>query len=154
MAKIPESVAEFLMGKRIAVAGVSRDTRQVANAILRRLRHTGHEVIPVNPNATLLEGVPCYPDLASIPGTVDGLLVAAHPSVASNLVDQCSKNGIRHIWFHRGFGVGSVSDEAVREAQTLGLTCVVGGCPLMYCEPVDPFHRCMRGWLHWRHRAP
>jgi predicted CoA-binding protein len=154
MAKIPESVAEFLMGKRIAVAGVSRDTRQVANAILRRLRHTGHEVIPVNPNATLLEGVPCYPDLASIPGTVDGLLVAAHPSVASNLVDQCSKNGIRHIWFHRGFGVGSVSDEAVREAQALGLTCLVGGCPLMYCEPVDPFHRCMRGWLHWRHRAP
>jgi hypothetical protein len=31
---------------------------------------------------------------------------------------------------------------------------VVGGCPLMYCGPVDPFHRCMRAWLGWRGRVP
>jgi len=154
MSKIPDSVADFLGGKRIAVAGVSRDHQQVANAILIRLRNSGHDVIPVNPHASELEGVRCYPDLTAIPGQVDGLMIATHPDVATDLVRQCSQRGIRQVWFHRGFGMGSVSNEAVREAKALGLQCITGGCPLMYCEPVDPFHRCLRGWLHWRHRIP
>ena len=32
MASVPEAVAGFLSGKRLAVAGVSRDTAQPANA--------------------------------------------------------------------------------------------------------------------------
>lgn len=154
MKKVPDSVAEFLAGKRIAVAGVSRDSRQAANAILRKLRRSGYDSVPVNPHATELEGVQCYPNLATIPGQIDGLVVATHPDVASDLVRQCAKRGIRHVWFHRSFGTGSASDEAVREAKALGLQCLVGGCPLMYCEPVDTIHRCMRGWLQFRHRAP
>lgn len=154
MSKIPDSVAEFLAGKRIVVAGVSRDSGKVANAIFRKLQKSGYEVIPVNPHASELEGVQCYPTLMSIPGAIDCLVVATHPSVASELVQQCSKRGIRHVWFHRSFGEGSVSDEAVREAKALGVHCLVGGCPLMYCEPVDPFHRFMCGWLRWRRRVP
>jgi len=30
----------------------------------------------------------------------------------------------------------------------------VGGCPLMYCEPVDFAHRCMCALLRWRGRVP
>ena len=43
---IPLSAAadEFLAQRRIAVAGVSRDPKQPANLIYRRLRDTGHEV--------------------------------------------------------------------------------------------------------------
>ncbi len=26
----------------------------------------------------------------------------------------------------------------------------VGGCPLMFCSPVDPFHWCMKKILQWR----
>jgi hypothetical protein len=154
MSKIPDSVADFLAGKRIAIAGVSRDSRQLANAILRKLRDLGYDAIPVNPHATELEGVPCYPDLASIPGHVDGLLIATHPGVSVDLVRQCGTQGIHRVWLHRGLGGGSVSDEAVREARALGLKCLVGGCPFMYIEPADAFHRFMRGWLRFRHRIP
>jgi hypothetical protein len=31
---------------------------------------------------------------------------------------------------------------------------IVGGCPLMYCQPVDFAHRCFRWWLRWQHRVP
>lgn len=154
MRKVPESVAEFLGGKRFAVAGVSRDSRQVANAIFRKLQQSGYDAVPVNPHAHELEGTQCYPNLAAIPGQIDGLVVATPPDVASNLVRQSAQCGIRRVWFHRSFGAGSVSDEALREAKTLGLQCIIGGCPLMYCEPVDTFHRCMRGWLQWRRRVP
>jgi len=56
--KTPETVQQFLSARRIAVAGVSRDGAQAANAIFRRLRDTGHDVVPVNPNTDVAEGVP------------------------------------------------------------------------------------------------
>jgi predicted CoA-binding protein len=154
MSKTPSNVAAFLAGKRFAVAGVSRDSKQTANAIFRKLRDSGFEVVPVNPNAKELEGVPCYPDLASIPGTIDGVMAVTSPDVALTVVRQCAEKGVRHVWFHRSFGAGSVSNEAVKEGKKLGLDVIVGGCPFMYCEPVDGGHRCIRWWLRLLGRVP
>ena len=41
MVRVPELVAAFLRGKRIAVAGVSRDDRHTGNAVFRKLRNSG-----------------------------------------------------------------------------------------------------------------
>lgn len=38
MVNVPKPVAEFLCGKRIAVAGVSRESAKTANAVYRRRR--------------------------------------------------------------------------------------------------------------------
>jgi uncharacterized protein len=152
MAEVPEAIAQFLTGKRIAVAGVSRDSAQPANAIFRRLRDGGREVIPVNPGASELEGTTCYPDVRSVPGELDGVMFAAPPGAAPEVVRQCGERGIKRIWFHRSFGEGSVSEDAVRECERLGIHAIVGGCPMMYCQPVDGFHACMRWWLSLRGR--
>jgi uncharacterized protein len=154
MARVPEAVAEFLSGKRLAVAGVSRDTAQPANAIYRKLRAAGYEVFPINPNASEVEGATCYPETASVPGTLDGMVIATHPDVALSVVRQCAERGLHRIWFHRSFGDGSVSPEAVRECEARGIKCIVGGCPLMYCQPIDFGHRCMRWWLRRQGRVP
>jgi uncharacterized protein len=154
MPPLPAGVAEFLSGKRFAVAGVSRNPSQPANAVYRKLRTSGFEVFPVNPNAAEVEGVRCYPDLASVPGPLDGLVIAAPPRVSLDLVRQCAARGVRRVWFHRSFGPGSVSPEAVHECEARGLPCIVGGCPLMYCEPVDFAHRCMKWWLRLQGRVP
>lgn len=154
MEGIPGPVAAFLRGKRIAVAGVSRSGKLPANAIYRRLRDNGYEAIPVNPSASSVEGAACYPDLASIPGSVDGVIVATHPDVSLSLVRQSAGKSVKHVWFHRSFGAGSVSDAAVAECGARGIACLVGGCPLMYCGRVDPFHRGMRWWLSMRRRIP
>ena len=71
-----EAVEDFLAQKRIAVAGVSRNGSQPANFIYRKLRGAGYQVFAVNPSAKELEGDRCYPDLASIPETVDGIVIA------------------------------------------------------------------------------
>ena len=154
MTTLPDSIARFLEGKRVAIAGVSRDGKQRANAIYRKLRASGYEALPVNPNAAAVEGVACYPDLASVPGAIDGVVIATHPAVSLKVVRQAGERGIGRVWFHRSIGTGSVSEAAVRECEALGIQCIVGGCPLMYCEPVDIFHRCMRRWLEWRCRVP
>lgn len=153
MNRIPESVAAFLRCKRIAVAGVSRGPNSAANAVYRKLRDRGYEVFPVNPNTTEVEGAICYPSLASIPGTLDAVVVATHPSVSAEVVRQAAKHGVLQVWLHRSFQ-GSVSREAVEECRAAKLSCIVGGCPLMYCEPVDPGHAWMCRVLGWFGRVP
>lgn len=154
MAGTPKRVAEFLEGRRIAVAGVSRDARQPANAIFRKLLESGYDAVPVNPNAAEVEGFRCYGDLGAVPGQIDGVVVATHPDVSADVVRQCAHRGIARVWFHRSFGQGSVSDAAVRECEVHNIECIVGGCPLMYCQPVDLGHRCMKWWLRRKGRIP
>jgi len=87
MTRIADAAEEFLRCSRIAVTGVSRDPKgEAANGIYRRLRDRGYAVVAVNPNATEVEGDPAYPDLASIPGGVEAVVVATRPEQAMGTV--------------------------------------------------------------------
>lgn len=154
MVKIPDTIAEFLRGRHIAVAGVSRHPGQAANAVFRKLRDSGYEVFAINPKAQQVEGVTCYPRIGAVPVQPDGVVIATAPDVSVQLIRDCSDLGVRRVWFHRSFGNGSVSEEAVRECDARGIHCIVGGCPLMFCEPVDFGHKCMRWWLQRQGRVP
>ena len=59
-----DAAEEFLAQKTIAVAGVSRDTKQPANLIDRRLRE--QHVFAVNPTTDMAEG-DRYPTSARCP---------------------------------------------------------------------------------------
>ncbi len=154
MKSAPESVGDFLRSRRIAVAGVSRRGDTAANAVYRKLRDCGYDVVPVNPNAAHVEGVACHPDVGSVPGPLDAVVVATHPDASAEVARQAIRRGVRRIWFHRSFGQGSVSPEAIEECERHGVAGIVGGCPLMYCRPVDLGHRCLRAWLGWSGRLP
>lgn len=147
MLTLKEAAQEFLAQKRIAVAGVSRSGDTAANAIYKKLRDSGYEVFPVNPNAAEVEGDRCYPTLAAIPGGVEAVVIATHPNVTEQVVRECATLGIKRLWMHRSFGQGSVDDEAVRLCAELGLSVIPGSCPLMFCEPVDMGHKCLRWFL-------
>jgi predicted CoA-binding protein len=146
MSRLKEAVESFLAQKRIAVAGVSRSKNEAANIVFRKLRDSGYEVFPINPNAGELEGDTCYPDLKSVPGGVDAVVIATHPKVAGQIVRDCAELGISHVWMHRSFGRGSVSDEALEYCRGHWIHVIPGGCPMMFCEPVDFGHKCMR-WI-------
>ena len=154
MATVPAAVAAFLEGRRFAVAGVSRGGNQPSNAIFRKLRAAGYDVFAVNPAAGEVEGVTSYPNLLAVPGPIDGVVVATPPAAAPQVVRECAERSVRRVWFHRSFGQGSVSDEAVRECAAHRIDCIVGGCPMMYCPPVDIGHRCLRWLLGWQGRVP
>jgi predicted CoA-binding protein len=154
MPQVPSSVAAFLACRRIAVAGVSRSGNAPANAILRRLAQTGHDVFAVNPSATEIGGKPCYPSLAAILEQVEAVMVVTHPSVAATVAREALDRNVRHIWFHRSFGTGSVSAEAIELCRSRGVEPIEGGCPLMYCGPIDPAHRAFRWVLRLQRRVP
>jgi predicted CoA-binding protein len=140
-------IEDFLAQKRIAVAGVSRNPQtEAANFIYRKLRAAGYEVFPVNPHAERVEGDRCYPDLKSIPQSVQAVMIATRPEVAEQIVHECAEIGISRVWMHRSFGTGSVSAAAAKFCQDNKITVISGGCPMMFCQPVDFGHKCMR-WI-------
>lgn len=143
MSTLKAAAAEFLAQRRIAVAGVSRETPDAANHIYRKLRAQGYEVFAVNPNAERVEGDVCYPTLASIPGAVDAVVIGTHPQVAASIVEECASLGIGRVWLHRGPGGGSWSEDAVRLCRERGIQLIDGACPMMFLAPVDFPHRCM-----------
>lgn len=154
MSKVPKQVAEFLSKNHIAVAGVSRNFQQPANAIYRKLKGAGRQVYAINPNAERVEGDPCYPDLHSVHKPVEAVMIVTHPGKAAKVVREYADLGIRHVWLHCSFGQGSVSEEAIAECKRYNINCLVGGCPMMYCGPVDFGHRCMRWILKMQNRLP
>ena len=142
-------VQDFLAQKRIAVAGVSRREggHPAANLIYRRLKKTGHQVFGVNPNMQSMDGDRCYPDLKSIPGGVDGVVIITKPEITERIVRECAPAGVRRVWMHRSMAKGSsVSKEAVDFCQRQGISVIAGACPMMYGDGVDFGHACQR-WL-------
>jgi len=146
MNTIQDNITGFLNQKKIAVAGVSRNGDTAGNLIYKKLRSSGYQVYAINPNASEVEGDIAFENIAAIPDGIDALVIATHPDQAPGLVQQCRAAGVRHLWFHRSMGQGSYNEEAVRTAEALGMSVIPGGCPMMFCEPVDIFHKCLK-WV-------
>jgi predicted CoA-binding protein len=93
-----------------------------------------------------VEGEKCYPNLKSIPDGVDGVVIVTPPEAAEQIVRECAEIGISRVWMHRSFGPGSVSEEAVQYCEENNISVIAGACPMMFCQPVDFGHKCMR-WI-------
>ena len=145
MATIKEAASEFLSHSRIAVTGVSRTPgSHGSNVVYKRLRERGYEVFAVNPNADEVEGDRAFPDLRSIPGGVDAVVIGTRPELADDTMRECSELGIGHVWMHRGPGGGSVSQTAAAYGRERGISVIDGGCPCMFGPTADRGHSAMR----------
>jgi len=140
----PRTAEALLARRRVAVAGASAGERSFATAVYRELRERGYDVVAVNTHARPVLGDPCYPDLCSVPGPVDWVLVMVPADQAGRVVDDAIAASIPGVWFFKGLGPGAVSDDAVDHARRHGLTVVAGACPLMFLQPVRGVHRAHR----------
>lgn len=145
MVTVKEAATQLLAKRRIAVTGVSsKPAGHGSNAVYQRLRQRGYAVFAVNPNATQVEGDPCFPDLASIPGGVEAVVIATRPERADATMRECVDLGITHVWMHRSFGGGSVSTTAAEYGRQHGIVVIDGGCPLMFDPTADLGHKMFR----------
>ncbi len=153
--KTTEAAATFLSHKRIAVTGVSREAAgHGGNPVYVRLRERGYEVFAVNPSASTVEGDPCFPDLRSIPGGVEAVVIATRPDQALTTMQEAADLGVGWVWMHRAFGAGSVSAEAAAYGRTHGVSVIDGGCPLMFGPTADGGHRFMCRLLTMTGKVP
>jgi len=145
MQSIKEAASAFLANKRVAVTGVSRSPKtHGSNTVYTRLRERGYEVFAVNPNADEVEGDRSYPDLKSIPGGVEAVVIGTRPQTAETTMRECAELGIKHVWMHWGAGASSVSPAATAYGREHGIAVIDGGCPLMFGPTADFGHKLMR----------
>ena len=96
--QIKEAASTFLANKRVAVTGVSRTPKtHGSNTVYQRLRDRGYEVFAVNPNATEVEGDQSYPNLRSIPGGVEAVVIGTRPEIAGDTMRECAELGLTRV---------------------------------------------------------
>lgn len=145
MTTVKQAASSFLTHQRIAVTGVSRDPQgKGGNIVYKRLRDRGYDVFAVNPHSDEVEGDACYPDLRSVPGGVEAVVIATSPQAADGTMRECAELGITHVWMHRSLGAGSVSTSATDYGRERGITVIDGGCPLMFEPTSDGGHKFLR----------
>lgn len=85
--------------KRIALIGVSNNPDSVGGITLRNLVGGGYRgvVYPINPKHEAVMGIPCYPDVKSLPKTPDLAVIMTPAKQVPEIVKNCGEAGILGI---------------------------------------------------------
>jgi predicted CoA-binding protein len=134
-------IDDFLGRTRIAIVGLSRDSKDFSHGVFREMSQRGYDLVPVNPCAEELEGKRCFARVQDIDPPVEGALLMTSPQETEQVVRDCAEAGIRRVWMHRGAGRGAVSRAAVDFCHKNNIHLVGGHCPLMFLDGGAFIHR-------------
>jgi acyl-CoA synthetase (NDP forming)/GNAT superfamily N-acetyltransferase len=83
----------------VAVIGASRRPGTVGRAVLDNIKSCGYQgrLYAVNPNARQVGGIPCFPDVPSLPETPDLGLIAVPPAGVLAAAEACGSRGVRGL---------------------------------------------------------
>jgi predicted CoA-binding protein len=143
-------IEEFLSLDGLAVVGASRIRAKFGNKAYRDLRSKGYNVVPMNPSAETIEGDRCFPDLASLPKNIKGLVMVIPPAFTEKVILKAKDAGITHVWMQPG----AESAAAAARIRDSGLILIEGQCIMMHAAPVGAFHRFHRFFARLAGKAP
>ena len=85
--------------QRIALIGVSGNPDSVGGMTLKNLVSGGFEgvIYPVNPKHEAVMGIPCFPDVNSLPKTPDLAVIMTEADTVPGIIKQCGEAGINGI---------------------------------------------------------
>lgn len=89
----------FFKPRSVAIVGASRQPGKVGHDVLKNMISYGYQghIFPVNPKATEVLGRRAYPDLVSIPGPVDLVVICVPASAVLAVVKECAGKKIDSI---------------------------------------------------------
>ena len=116
-----EAIAQLLDDvQHIAVVGLSRNLEKEARRVPSYLAAKGYDVIPVNPYAERLLGRVSYSDLASIPDTVDLVLIFRPSEEAGSFVEAAMARAEQPaIWLQTGIQSPAAVEVARRDGRVV-----------------------------------
>jgi predicted CoA-binding protein len=144
-------ITAFLQLPSVAVVGISGSKQTVANAVVKKLRNGSRTVYGVGRSTPHFEGQPCYPSLASLPVSVQGVFAAVRPENIAAVADECIAAGVRYLWLHNMGGTTLPSSSPlipmIERCRAAGMTVIPGACPMMFVPDADLGHRCIKWFL-------
>ena len=123
----PDIIRDLLENSKIiAVVGLSDKPERPSFDVASYLKANGYTIIPVNPTKDEILGEKSYPDLKSIPDSIDIVDVFRRSDAVGPIVDEAIEVGAKAVWFQEGV----VNKEAAEKALNAGLKVVMNRCML------------------------
>jgi len=110
--------------RTIAVVGLSSKAERPSYKAASYLKEQGYKIIPVNPAEKEILGGLCYPNLASIPESVDVVEVFRRSEEVLPIVEEAIRIGAKAVWMQEGV----INEEAAARAREAGLMVVMDKC--------------------------
>lgn len=110
----------FLNPNSVAIIGASKDpTKRGFRAIQTLLQEKfAGAIFPINPKETDILGLPCHPDLDSVPQQIDLALICTPARTLPSMVRACGEKGVRGAVVLAG-GFSEAGEEGARLEQEM-----------------------------------
>ncbi len=141
---IAASVMPLFYPTSIAVIGASRNKASIGGRLFNNIINADFNgpVYPVNPKASVVRSIHCYPSVTDIPGSVDLAFIVVPGRFVNDVVRECADKGVRGVVvISAGFSeVGEAGAEMERElldiVRNAGMRMVGPNC--MGLQNTDP----------------
>jgi predicted CoA-binding protein len=120
----------FAARPRIALVGASDNPGRPVFGVMESLRSIGYDVVPVNPGAEQVQGLPCYPTVEAAvraTGPIGLVDVFRRASACEEAAHDAVAAGATCLWLQ----LGIASEAAGRIAHAAGLGVVMDRCTLI-----------------------
>jgi acetyl coenzyme A synthetase (ADP forming)-like protein len=94
-----EVINRLLRPKSIAVVGASTQPGKIGYTVLDNLIKDGYKgkIYPINPQATEILGLKCYPSILNIDQPVDAAVIVVPAKFCAPVIEECGKKGVKGL---------------------------------------------------------
>jgi len=137
-----KNISEFLNAGKYAVAGVSRNPKKFGHIVYTTLRKKNMDVVPVNPNPLVIDGMEAFRSVSDLPADINALIIVTQPEETLPVAREAINRGIKQIWIQQGAESRKVLEELEKE----NINLITKECILMYWKPtgIHSFHRFLK----------
>ena len=105
----------------VAIIGASDDPGRIGGRPISYMRQAGFSgaIYPINPRHTQVQGLPAYPDVASVPGPIDLAIIAVPARIVPETVEACAARQVASaVIFSAGFAETDTAGEVAQRRIT------------------------------------
>jgi len=102
----------------------------------KALKKLGKTVYAVDPSAETIASDKTYPDLVSLPKSVDGVVLEVPKEETLDWIRKAAEAGVKDLWIH----ANTDTPEALALAKEKGMNVRSGTCAVMYVTPGLSYH--------------
>ena len=113
--------------KTYAIIGASNNPEKYGNIVLKDLKDSGFNVVPINLHEEIIEGLKVYKSVLDFPGNFDIAVTIIPPEAVVKVLPEIQQKGIKMVWMQPG----SESDEAIKFCQDNGIECKNEDCIML-----------------------
>ena len=127
-----KSLASLFAPESVAVIGASTEPLKIGGRPISFLKDNGYSgrILPINPKAREIQGLPVFPSIGDVDGTVDLAICAVPGEHAMATLQACARKGVRSVvMFSAGFA--EVSEEGRVAQEKMAVFAREAGIRLM-----------------------